>query len=68
MARIIIQPAGELSDGFVRALNLLQEDGFRPRAGTKLVSRYGVIVVDEPQVQSALERLRAGNMQARLDP
>ena len=70
MARIIIHATGstdDLSDCFVRAVTLLTNDGLEPRAGTKLVSRYGVIVVDEPQVQSALESLRAGNMEATVD-
>ena len=70
MTRIIIHETGssdDLPDCFVRAVTLLTADGLKPRAGTKLVSRYGVIVVDDAQARSAVERLRAGNMQATLD-
>ena len=67
MARIIIKPPGDLSDGFVQVLNLLKQDGLKPGAGTKLVSRYGVIVVDDGQVGNAIESLRAATLQASLD-
>lgn len=70
MTRIIVQPTGstdDLSDCFVRAVTLLTDSGLKPCAGTKLVSRYGVIVVDDPKVQSAIETLRARSMQATLD-
>jgi len=48
-------------------LNLLKHDGLKPVAGTKLVSRYGVIVVDDGQVRIAIDSLRARNIQATLD-
>ena len=69
MTRIIVQRSSEndLSSGFVKALNLLQEGGFKPLAGTKLVSRYAVIVVDEPSITPAVERLKAGNFTAFVD-
>jgi hypothetical protein len=50
-----------------KPLNLLKQDGLKPGAGTKLVSRYGVIVVDDGQVGNAIESLRAANLQATLD-
>ena len=49
MARTIVQStgnAGDLSDSFVRAAKLLIDGGLKLCAGTKLVSRYAVIVVD----------------------
>ena len=67
MARIIIKPPGDLFDGFVQALNLLKQDGLKPVAGTKLVSRYGVIVVDDGQIRTAIDSLRARNIPATLD-
>jgi hypothetical protein len=70
MTRIIIHPTGstdDLFDCFARAVRLLTSGGLKPLAGMKLVSRYGVIVVDAAQVHSAIERLRAANMQASSD-
>lgn len=70
MTRIIIQATGstaDLADCFVRAVTMLTNGGLEPRAGTKLVSRYGVIVVDDLKVQSAIESLRAANMEATLE-
>jgi hypothetical protein len=47
---------------------LLQESGVQPRAGTKLVSRYAVIVVDDREPLSAVARLRASDMVVAIDP
>lgn len=58
MGRIIVEPASsgnDLSDRFVKALNLLNEHGVKLRAGTQLASRYAVIVADNPA--KALEHL-----------
>jgi hypothetical protein len=70
MARIIVQSTGDtndLSDGFVRAAKLLSDGGIKLCTGTKLVSRYAVIVVEDRQVRSAIECLRAGDVPAVLD-
>lgn len=70
MTRIIIHATGstdDLSSCFLRAVTLLTNGGLKLRAGTKLVSRYCVIVVDEPQVQAAMKSLWAGNVQATLE-
>jgi hypothetical protein len=51
MARIMVErPASgnDLSDSFVKALKLLSESGIKPQSGTKLVSKYAVIVVEDP--------------------
>jgi hypothetical protein len=68
MARIIVQPASsgnDLSDRFVRALSLLKQKGVRLQSGTKLVSRYAVIVTEDPS--KVLEHLRAENIAAFLE-
>ena len=70
MARIIVQSTGtadDLSYGFVRAVKLLTDAGLKPCAGTKLLSRYAVIVVEDRRSPSAIECLRAGGVPAVLD-
>jgi hypothetical protein len=47
---------------------LLKESGVQPRAKTKLVSRYAVIVVDDREAVSAMARLRASDMVVVIDP
>ena len=71
MGRIIIRTSDtvpDLSEGFVRALTLLTDNGLHPVAGTMLVSRYAVIVVDDRQILSAIDCLRDGNLSASLEP
>jgi hypothetical protein len=58
----------DLPDGFIRALNLLKDSGVQPRASTKPVSRYAVIVVDDREVLSAATLLRASDMVVAIDP
>ena|SRR5215469_7444626 len=67
VARIIVEPHPlvNLSDRFVKALNLLNEHGVKVRAGTQLVSRYAVIVADNPA--KALEHLQEGNIAAFVE-
>ncbi|MGO9606510.1 MAG: hypothetical protein ACLQAT_24485 [Candidatus Binataceae bacterium] len=70
MARIILEPIpgqGDLADGFVKALNLLENGGFKPRAGTKLVSRYAVIVVEDTAGAPAVAHLQAGQVAAFVE-
>jgi len=70
MARIIVQPTDSVEDLaaiFVRALTLLSDDGLKPLPGTKLVSKYAAIVVDDRQILSAINCLRAGNLPALLE-
>jgi len=69
MARIIVKPAAsgnDLSDSFVKALKLLSESGIKPQSGTKLVSRYAVIVVEDPV--KVVEHLQAENIPASVEP
>ena len=68
MARIIAEPAAsgnDLSDSFVKALKLLSESGIKPQSGTKLVSKYAVIVVEDPV--KVVEHLRAVNIPASVE-
>ena len=68
MTRIIVTPASsgnDLSQRFVKAVNLLNENGIKLYSGTKLVSRYAVIVAEDPS--KALEHLRAGNISAFVE-
>lgn len=61
MVRIIVEPASrgnDLSARFVEALILLNQKGTKLQTGTKLVSKYVVIVAEEPS--KALEYLRPG--------
>ena len=58
MARIIVEPAStgnDLPQRFIKALNLLNEKGIKRHSGTKLVSKYVVIVAEDPY--KALERV-----------
>ncbi|MGO9606557.1 MAG: hypothetical protein ACLQAT_24725 [Candidatus Binataceae bacterium] len=71
MTRIILEPLpgqGDLADGFVKALNLLRDGGFKARAGTKLLSRYAVIVVEAAAGAAALANLQAGHVAASVEP
>lgn len=68
MTRIIVTPASsgnDLSERFVIAINLLNEKGIKLYSGTKLVSRYAVIVAEDPS--KALEHLRSGNIPAFVE-
>lgn len=69
MARIIVEPAAsdtDPSDSFVKALKVLYESGVKLRSGTKLVSKYAVIVVEDPT--RVVEHLRAENIPAFVEP
>jgi hypothetical protein len=51
MASITVEPGAsgnDLSDCFVKALNLLSETGIKAQSGTKLVSKYAVLGVEDP--------------------
>ena len=69
MARIILQPAAsgnDLSENFVKALKVLNASGVKLRSGTKLVSKYAVIVVEDPT--RVVEHLRAEKIAAFVEP
>ena len=67
MSRIIIDShtgTKELAEMFVRALGLLHEVGINPRAGTRLVSKYAVIVVDDAATDTAIAHLCGASVSA----
>lgn len=68
MVRIFVEPSAPGHDvpaSFVKALNILAENGIKPRSGTKLVSKYAVIVTEDPA--KVLEHLRLGNIAAYVE-
>ena len=69
MKRIVIErpSAGELTDEFRKALNLLCDGGLKPGSGTKLLSRHAVIAVDDAFVDQAVGTLRAARINAIKD-
>jgi len=68
MVRIFVEPeaAGhDLPGSFIKALNILNENGIKPRSGTKLVSKYAVIVTED--ASNVLEHLRIANIAAFVE-
>jgi len=68
VVRIIIEASSsgnDLAGSFVKALNLLNENGVTLRSGTQLVSRYAVVVADDPT--KVLEHLQAENISAFVE-
>jgi hypothetical protein len=68
MGRIIVEPApsgNDVSDNFVKALKVLNDNGIKLHSGTKLVSKYAVIVVEDPA--KVVEHLRAENIPASVE-
>jgi len=67
MSRIIIDSragSGDLSEVFVRALGLLQDARIKLRPGTKLISKYAIIVADEEATDRAVALLRSASVSA----
>jgi hypothetical protein len=67
MARIIIDDSpskDELADKFIVALSLLKERGLRPKTGTKLLSKYAVIEVEDASTDHAVAQLKNANLNA----
>jgi len=61
MGRIVISGGGDLPTSFRTALNTLANAGILIRPGTKLLTRYAVIVVDQIALEEGVaELLRAG--------
>jgi hypothetical protein len=61
MGRIVILGGGDLQTSFRTALNTLANAGILMRPGTKLLTRYAVIVVDQTAFEEAVaELLKAG--------
>lgn len=71
MARIIIKrevPTEDLADKFIAALNSLKELGLNPRVGTKLLTRYAVVEVDDACLNDALAKLQSANLATTKEP
>ena len=52
----------DLADDFLKALTVLREGGFEPRSGTKLTSRYAVVVIEDSAADPAVEKLTSANL------
>jgi hypothetical protein len=67
MGRILIPRDADLSLSFKMGINVLSEAGFQIRSGTKLLTRYAVLVVDDDALDGAIERLAAAGIKAQKD-
>ena len=71
MARIIVDPPPTSRQGlaadFLRALTVLHDSGFELHSGTKLTSRYAVLVVEDSAAGLAIEKLSSENLKVSRD-
>ena len=67
MGRILIPRADDLPLSFRTGLNVLADAGIQIRAGTKLLTRYAVLVVDDAALDDAMKKLSAAGMNAQKD-
>jgi hypothetical protein len=67
MGRIVILSGGDLSSSFRTALNTLADAGIQMRPGTKLLTRYAVIVVDEAAIDAAIAQLQTTGIKVQKD-
>ncbi|HSV23295.1 MAG TPA: hypothetical protein VLJ17_09720 [Xanthobacteraceae bacterium] len=71
MARIIVNPPpfgrDVLAADFLKALTVLHDGGFELRSGTKLTSRYAVLVVEDSTADPAIEKLASANLKVARD-
>lgn len=71
MARIIVDPPptrhDDLAADFLKALTVLCDGGFEPRSGTKLTSRYAVVVLEDSAADSAIEKLASADLKVSRD-
>jgi UTP-glucose-1-phosphate uridylyltransferase len=67
MGRIVIPSGGDLSNSFRTALNTLAGAGIQMQPGTKLVTRYAVIVLDEAALDDAVAQLLKAGIKAQKD-
>jgi len=65
MGRIVILSSGDLSSSFRTALNTLADAGIQMRPGTKLLTRYAVIVVDETAIDGAIAQLQTAGIKVQ---
>jgi len=67
MSRIIIgsrSDSCDLAEMFVRSLEMLQEARIPLRPGTKLLSKYAVVVTDDEATDRAVAVLSSGSVSA----
>ena len=67
MSRIIIDSSvgnGDLAENFVRALGLLQDARIKLCPGTKLISKYAIIVAEDEAADQAVALLRNASVAA----
>lgn len=67
MSRIIIDSrtdTADLAEMFVRALGLLQNARIELRPGTKLLSKYAIVVADDEATDRAVAVLRSASVSA----
>jgi len=57
----------DLAADFLKALNVLHDSGFELRSGTKLTSRYAVLVVEDSAAGPAIEKLTSENLKVSRD-
>lgn len=67
MGRIVILRSGDLANLFRTALNTLADAGMQVRPGTKLLTRYAVIVVDEAVLDGAVALLSNAGIKVQKD-
>ena len=67
MGRIVIPRDADLSLSFRTGINVLSDAGFQIRSGTKLLTRYAVLVVDDDALDGAIERLAAAGIKVEKD-
>ncbi|MGC2305598.1 hypothetical protein [Candidatus Binatus sp.] len=71
MARIIVDPPPTghnlLANDFLKALTVLHDGGFELRSGTKLTSRYAVLVVEDSAADPAIAKLASANLKVARD-
>lgn len=67
MGRIVISSADDLSNTFRTALNTLADAGIQMQPGTKLLTRYAVIAVDEAALDGAVAQLSKAGIKVQKD-
>jgi hypothetical protein len=68
MTRLIIPSGGDLPNSFRTALNILADAGIQIRPGTKLLTRYAVIEVDQVALDAAIAQLQKAGIKVQKDP
>ena len=66
MGRVVILDGGDLSNSFRTALNTLADAGIG-LPGTKLLTRYAVIVIDEAALDDAVAKLLKAGIKVQKD-